>query len=77
MIQPEVKLLLKQQYQSLHSPPNQKVIELQRKMLCVLGYEADFAVSQLNLISSKYDESSDVVLKMQYFMMSASIATRY
>eukprot|EP00607_Mallomonas_marina_P004470 CAMPEP_0182438578 /NCGR_PEP_ID=MMETSP1167-20130531/85872_1 /TAXON_ID=2988 /ORGANISM="Mallomonas Sp, Strain CCMP3275" /LENGTH=361 /DNA_ID=CAMNT_0024632007 /DNA_START=628 /DNA_END=1713 /DNA_ORIENTATION=- len=76
MAMPETKKILKQTYESTKTPPGDKVIELQREMLEILGIEKDFGVSCLNHIPKDFPDDPNIMQKMQQFAMCANVVTR-
>lgn len=73
---PETKEELKSIFSSTKSLPNQRVIDLQRSILKLLGYNPDFAVSCLNRMQSDYGEDREVMIKMQQFALCAELSCR-
>ena len=76
MTLPETKVLLKQTYETTKKPPNEKVIELQRSVLNMLGYDADYAISCLNTFPKDYPMEESLLKKMQTFALCAQVAVK-
>ena len=74
---PETKQELKDIYSTTKSLPNQRVIEIQRNVLKLLGYNPDFAVSCLNKIPQDFGTDREVMVKMNQFALCAETACRY
>ncbi len=73
---PETKEELKIIFTSTKALPNQRVIELQRSVLKLLGYNPDFAVQCLNRMQNDYGEDREVMMKMQQFALCAELSCR-
>ena len=72
----ETKAALKSAFEVTHTIPSPTIVEFQRGILRVLGYDPDFAVSCLNTISTTYAEDNEIMMKMQYFMVCAQISCK-
>ncbi len=77
VVLPEVKEELKKIAQSTGKMPNERVIEMQRNIIKILGFNPDFGVSCLNRISQDFAQDQEVLMKMQYFATAAEFACRY
>ncbi len=55
-------------------PVQPVVIELQRNILTLMGYDATYACNCLNEISAKYADDEDLMTKMQQFAMCAQVS---
>jgi hypothetical protein len=73
---PEIKKELREIYLSTNSIPNERVIEIQRNLLKLLGFYPDFAVKCLNDVGTRFRADREVAMKMQYFALSAELACR-
>ncbi len=73
---PETKQELRTIYQTEKKPPNERVIEMQRNVLKVLGYNPDFAVSCLNTLRTDYPNDREVQMKFQFFVLAAELAVQ-
>ena len=54
MAMPETKVALKLYYETNNKPPGEKVIEIQKQVLNLLGLDAEFAISCLNNVRADY-----------------------
>lgn len=57
------------------SPCHRTQVRLNKSSLFV-GYDADFAVSQLNIVNKNYAQDAEILTKMQYFAVSAQISVK-
>lgn len=73
---PETKQELKQVYDQTKKMPNERVVQMQREIIQLLGYDPDFGVSCLNRISKDFPNDPEIAQKMQYFVMSAEMACK-
>lgn len=74
---PETKEELRSIFITKGKVPNERVVEMQRNVLKLLGYNADFAVSCLNRIPADFGQDREVMMKMQQFALCAELACRY
>lgn len=72
----ETKEELKSIFQTTSRLPNQRIIDMQHSILTMLGYEPSFAVSCLNKIGQDFASDREILMKMQYFAMSAQVACK-
>jgi hypothetical protein len=73
MALPETKETLKQLFLTSKKPPNEKIIEMQRSVLVLLGYDPDFGVSCLNNLSKDYPDNRELAMKVQQFALCAQV----
>ena len=72
-----VKLYLIQQYEANNNKiANDKIILLQKQILSSIGYEAEYAISQLNQVSRTYAQDYELMMKMQYFAICAQVSAK-
>jgi hypothetical protein len=76
VVMPDTKQELKSIFDSTKAMPNQRVIEMQRNLLKMLGYNPDWAVSCLNKIPQDFGTDREVMIKMQQFALCAETACR-
>ena len=74
---PETKEELRSIFLSKGTFPNERVIEMQRNVLKLIGYNPDFAVSCLNRIPSDFGQDREIMMKMQQFALCAETACKY
>lgn len=70
---PETKATLRQVFVSTKKPPNERMIEMQRSVLVMLGYDADFGISCLNAVQRDYPDNREIAQKMQQFAICAQV----
>jgi hypothetical protein len=73
---PDTQKELRQLFLASREIPNERVVEMQRNLLKLLGYHPDFAVSCLNKLNKDFANDREVMMKMQFFMLSAELACR-
>jgi hypothetical protein len=73
---PETKEELRNIFLSSKKVPNERVIEMQRNVIKLLGYNPDFGVQCLSRINTDFPNDRDVAMRMQYFATSAELACR-
>ena len=71
---PETKKELRQVAQATNEMPGPRIIELQRSLLPLLGYDADFGVSCLNKIGTDFPNDRELVNKFQMYAACAEFA---
>lgn len=71
---PETKKHLKTAYDRTMAPPSAELIALQREVLTQLGYDADFAISQLDQIDTLYPNDPMLAQKLQIFTQALQLA---
>lgn len=76
MAMPETKKELRQIYQTSLSPPNNRIIQLQRDMLETMGFQSDFGVTELSRIPANFPDDHMVMGQMRQFMMCAQVACK-
>lgn len=72
--QPETKKELKMVAEATKEMPGPRIIEMQRSLLPVLGYDADFGVSCLNKISTDFPGDRELMGKFQLYAGCAEFA---
>jgi hypothetical protein len=73
---PDTKEELKSLYRSTKTPPNNRIVEMQRNIIKLLGYNADFGSQCLGRVQQDFPGDRDILLRMQYFMVGAEVACR-
>lgn len=73
---PDTQKELRQLFLVSRTIPNERVVEMQRNLLKMLGYHPDFAVTCLNKLGTDYKADREVMMKMQLFILSAELACR-
>jgi hypothetical protein len=73
MAMPETKAALRQVFVSTKKPPNERMIEMQRSVFVMLGYEPDFGVSCMNSVQRDYPDNREIAQKMQQFAICAQV----
>jgi len=73
MAMSETKATLRQVFLATKKPPNEKMIEMQRSVLVMIGYDADFGVSCLNTLQRDYPDNRELAHKMQQFALCAQV----
>lgn len=76
MQMPETKKKLKTHFEQTRQPPNELVIGIQRLMLETLGFDPDYAVSELDKTMDRYPNDQLIAMKMQQFMICANLSCR-
>jgi hypothetical protein len=71
---PETKKELRLVAEATKEMPGQRIIELQRSILPLLGYDADFGVSCLNRISVDFPGDRDLMNKFSMYATCAEFA---
>jgi len=74
MALPETKEELRSVFLATKEIPGQRIIEFQRSLLPLLGYDADFGVRCLNKITSDYPDDVDLYHKFQIYAAAAEFA---
>jgi hypothetical protein len=74
MQRPETKQELHQIFVDTKKPPNERVIELQRSILNLLGWDADFACEQLNNLGTTHGDDRVLHMRFQHFAIGAQCA---
>jgi hypothetical protein len=73
---PETKKELRELFASTGAPPGPRIIELQRSVLTLLGFEPDAAIAVLNTVGTEFANDKEVLTKMQYFGQCAQVAMK-
>lgn len=73
---PEAKEELRSIYINQKKPPNERVIEMQRNIIKLLGFNPDFGVACLARINQDFAGDTPVFMKMQYFAMASQFAVQ-
>lgn len=55
---------------------NKVVIDLQRNVLVLLGYDADYACSFLDKMSQLYSQDREIISKLQQFALCAQLSAK-
>ena len=71
---PETKAELKLTFEKTNKLPNEKVVEMQRGVLKLIGFNPDFGVSCLNRINVDFPEDREIMMKMQHFALCAELS---
>lgn len=71
---PETKKELRLIAQATREMPGQRIIELQRSLLPLMGYDPDFGVSCLNKISTDFPGDRELMNKFQMYAACAEFA---
>ncbi len=71
---PETKEELKEIFRRTGKPPNTRIVDIQKGIIQLLGFEPEFGVSCLNKINEDFPGDREMMAKMQYFALSAEIA---
>lgn len=74
MVLPEVKEELKAISAKTNKIPNERVIEMQRNIIKLLGYNADFGCQCLSTVPRDFPNDRELMMKMQYFSLGAELA---
>jgi hypothetical protein len=74
MQDPPVKAELRTIARETGQPPNERIIALQRSVLELLGYEADFGCAQLNKLGQTHSNDRMLIQRFQQFVMGAQTA---
>jgi hypothetical protein len=72
--QPETKEELRSVARATKAMPGQRIIEMQRGLLPLLGYDADFGVSCLNKINQTFPNDRELYQKFQMYAAAAEFA---
>lgn len=72
--QPGTKADLRAVARATKQMPGKRIIELQRGLLPLLGYDPDFGVSCLNNINKTYPNDQELFQKYQMFAAAAEFA---
>lgn len=73
-VMPEVKEELKQIYAKTGKPGNERLIEIQRNLLKLLGYDPDSGIRSLNDLPTLYPNDQELMMKMQCFIIASEHA---
>lgn len=76
MVLPETKEELKSIFLSTKKPPNQRIIEMQRNLIKLLGYNPDWGSQCLGKVTQDFAADREILMRMQYFMVGAEFACR-
>ena len=76
MQDPAVKAELRTIARETGQPPNERIIALQRSVLELLGYEADFGCAQLNKLGQTHSNDRMLIQRFQQFVMGAQTAVQ-
>lgn len=76
VVMPETKEELKSIYRAKNQPPNARIIEMQRNLIKLMGYNVEIGVQCLSRVQQDYGTDKEVLMRMQYFMISAELACR-
>lgn len=68
---PETKEELRMIYKQTGQPPGPRVIEMQRSILVLMGYDADYGVACLNKVNRDFPGDREIMGKMQLFASCA------
>ncbi len=71
---PETKEELKSVFIKTQKIPNEKVVELQRSVIKLIGFNPDFGVSCLNRINTDFPNDRELMMKMQHFAVCAEVS---
>ena len=71
---PETRKELRLVFQSTKEMPGKRIIEMQRSLLPLLGYDADFGVSCLNKITTDFPGDREIMGKFQLYAGCAEFA---
>ena len=72
----ETDIVIINDYETNNKPPGEKVIEIQKQVLNLLGLDAEFAISCLNNVRADYPEDPELHQKMHLFGLCAQTATQ-
>lgn len=76
VVMPETKEELRSIYQRTKKPPNERIIEMQRNLIKLMGFNVDYGVQCLSRVQQEYPQDREVMMRLQYFMVSADLACR-
>ncbi len=71
---PETKEELKVLYKTTGKPPGHRIVEMQRGVLVLLGYDPDYGVSCLNKVNQDFPGDRELLGKMQYYAVCAEVS---
>jgi hypothetical protein len=71
---PETKEELRMIAKATNEMPGKRIIEMQRSLLPLLGYDADFGVSCLNRTSRDFPGDQELMGKFQVYAVAAEFA---
>jgi len=71
---PETKKELRLVAQATKEMPGPRIIEMQRALLPLMGYDPDFGVSCLNKIATDFPNDRELVNKFQMYAACAEFA---
>lgn len=74
MVLPETKAELRKIFEETGQPPNKRIIEMQRNLIKLLGYDSDHGVDNLNKMGERYPNDYRLHMKMQSFAIAAQLA---
>lgn len=73
---PETKAELKTIYETTGQPGNQRVVEMQKGIIELLGLDAEYGISFLNRMAEDYPQDEDLHVKMNQFALCAQLSVR-